>query len=302
MATTKAILTAANERFFPGAEALLKGFARHHPEAQRFIGVPECDYEAACVRFKGLATVLKPERIVEGIPLESQNKLTRLRMIDLPVDVAAYVDADAVLCRPCHRLWAVPDGTVNAVRGQAYCLLNNIAPRLHQWFLARYRHIVLARGFNSGVLALRPSDWRDLPSQFEKLLNEMGGYRPGELLDQPILNILLYGKINWLPRIYNATGSFDYTLPWNARIIHFTGDIKPWMPGFSRYEPAYYVWLRHGRCETDRMVLAKALLRIVLRSPVRLVKRYLRLRRVKNAWRKQVNDITEQQGSGSLHR
>ena len=104
------------------------------------------------------------------------------------------------------------------------------------------------------------------------------------MFDQPILNILFRGRVSWLPITYNAHFLFDYPIPLGVKIAHFTGYPKPWMAGFSQYEPAFYLWLVHGACVSDRSQRMHALLRVTLRTPLRLVRRHTHLRKVHKGW------------------
>ena len=88
-------------------------------------------------------------------------------------------------------------------------------------------------------------------------------------------------RVRYLPRAFNAHHVFDYPIPFRVRLVHFTNVPKPWQPGYPKHEPAYYYWLRYGEVETRFKPLAKAKLRIWLRTPRRLLSRFLRNRNLR---------------------
>lgn len=270
------LVTAATEAFLPGAAALLRSVRCFHPEVARRCFVQAADRAAAERALGGMAEVRTVERPIRGVPEDLQVCVARLAATQFDADVVAYVDSDAILVRPLPLLWNVRPGRVNAVRDLSFEIVNNMPPRYRDAFARQFPMACHDRGINTGVLAFRPADWRALPERFESVLSE-GRYQPyTAIMDQPILSALWYGRIDWLPRSYNAHYFYDHGIPWNVRVMHFTGRIKPWMSGFSRRERAYYYWLRYGEESASGRALAGAVLRIALATPGRLAARVVR--------------------------
>ncbi|MEO2089894.1 MAG: hypothetical protein ABGY75_10410, partial [Gemmataceae bacterium] len=76
----------------------------------------------------------------------------------------------------------------------------------------------------------------------------------------------------------NAHHVFDYAIPRDVRLVHFTNVPKPWMANYPKHEPAYYYWLRYGTGEERFWPLFKTKLRIWARTPRRLLSRSLKAR------------------------
>lgn len=275
MSETRALVTSCNERFAPGAEALLRSAARYHPDIDRYCFVPADECEALKARMGDVARVLPFPDVVRGIPAANMVNVGRLFVIVPDVDVAAYVDADAILCAPCDALWDVQPGRVNATPDAALCVAHNMALVNRPAFVARHPEVAGQRGVNAGVFALRRREWLDLPDRFEALMKE-GRYRYDVVIDQPLLNALFAGHLHYLPAGYNAHGLWDRRVPRDVRIIHFTGYCKPWMPDFPRHEPAYWWWLKHGLPRSSGWQLFLASLRIALWAPKRALGRLVR--------------------------
>jgi len=278
MKETRALVTSCNKLFASGAEALLRSAARFHPDIQRYCYVPQKELEELRCRLGPLTRVEACPEVIQGIPKENMANVGRLFVTVPDVDVAAYIDADALICAPCERLWEVAPGRVNAVADSANCVANNLSDANREYFVEKYPHVALHKGVNAGIFALRKKDWPDLAVSFEKMMVE-GGYRYDTVLDQPILNVLFSGRVNLLPFEYNAHGLWDNTLPNTVKIIHYTGRCKPWMAGFPRHEPSYWYWLKYGRLDAGIGHLACVRLWVMANWPRRQASRWLRRRK-----------------------
>jgi hypothetical protein len=277
MKETRALVTSCNRAFAPGAEALLKSAIRFHPEISRYCYVPQEELAGFRRQLGSLARVEAYPDVIRGIPKENMANVGRLFVTVPEVDVAAYIDADALICAPCAKLWEVASGRVNAVADSAICVANNISPANRDFFVKTYPDVVLHRGINAGVFALRKKDWPDLAVSFERIFTD-GGCHYDVILDQPILNVVFAQRIDHLPFEYNAHGLWDNTIPQNVKIIHYTGRCKPWMKGFPRHEPAYWFWLKYGRSDLGVWSSAWANVWVMANWPRRMVSRALRKR------------------------
>jgi lipopolysaccharide biosynthesis glycosyltransferase len=274
----KALVTACDAGYLIGAETLLKTVRKHHPEVKRYCIVPPADVGLAEQRLTGagLAEVLPLPRRIRGVPDRLQIAVAKLFTPMVREEVAAWIDCDAVMCRPAPEIWQVPEGRVNAVQDTAYEILNMVEPALRDSFSREFPDAIHRRGLNGGFFALRPAEWKNLPEQYELAL-ERGRYEPyPTIFDQPLLSALMLDKVDFLPFAFNAHHLYDYRIPRDARVVHFTNNPKPWMANYPKHEPAYYYWIKYGLEETRSLRLLSAKARIVLRTPQRLLSRSLR--------------------------
>lgn len=178
--------------------------------------------------------------------------------------------------RPAPELWAVPAGRVHAIQDITPVVLNNLPAAFKDTFREQFPEVSASKGFNSGVLAMRPSDWRDLPERFEAALARCRFPSYTGILDQPLLNTILRSAVAWLPFEYNTTSLSDRPIPKEAPIIHYTGPEKPWMAGFPKHEPSYYKWAKFVLEGTSPLQLFSLRVRILIRTPRRLLARRIR--------------------------
>lgn len=279
MTETRALVTSCNNVFAPGAEALLRSAAHFHPDIQRYCYVPQEELAVLQARLGHLARVEACPDVIRGIPKENMVNVGRLFVTVPDADVAAYVDADALICAPCGKLWEVSPGRVNAVADSAICVANNLSDANRRYFVENYPEVALHKGFNAGVFALRKKDWPNLSASFERMMIG-GGYRYDTILDQPILNVIFAGRVDLQPFKYNAHGLWDNHIPKDVKIVHYTGRYKPWMREFPKHEPAYWCWVKYGQPDVGRWYLTCLKLSIMANWPRRMVSRYLRKRRV----------------------
>jgi lipopolysaccharide biosynthesis glycosyltransferase len=275
---TKALVTACNLNHAVGAEALLRGIAKFHPDVHRYCYAPTEEVALLHQRLGNLAKVLPPPREIQGSPKKYQIALARLFAVTLPADVVVYMDSDVIICRPAPELWEVAPDTVNAIQDQGTKILDNVPPQYRDEFSQVFTEASLRKGFNSGVLGLRPHDWRDLPAQYEQLLAKLGYKDNPPMTDQPLLNVLLLDHVRWLSAIFNFHSLFENRIPRNVRIVHFAASqpIKPWMAIYPKHEMPYYYWVKYGLGERRLSCLLPLLARIVIMAPKRLMGRVYR--------------------------
>lgn len=271
----KAFATGCNLPYLEGAIPLLRRVEALHPEVERYCIVPPEETSAIRDRLGGLARVMPAPRAIAGIPDRMQVAVAKLFITAIDADVVAWVDCDAVLCRPAPEIWKVEPGTVTAVRDTSYCILNNVPPDLKEAFVRRHPEASGQKGMNAGLFALRPTDWPGLSEWYERELAESDYPRYDRIMDQPLLNALWLGKIRWLPHSFNSHNIYDYAIPSDVRIVHFTGHLKPWALNYPKHEPAYDYWLRYGLGETRGSRLLGSRLRIMARTPRRVLCRAL---------------------------
>ena len=246
---TRAVVTGCNANFLPGAAGLLRSVRTFHPDVTRYCLVPVGEEEACRAGLGDLAEVVTAPRPVRGVPNKPILQLLAARTFipTFPADVVAWVDCDVVFCRPAPELWDVPAGHVNAVADAVYNLGLMVPADVWEpyakWFSVAQKQ---DPGFNAGIYALRSADWRDLPERYEEVIErgQFPHYPPG--FDQPVLNGLFRDRVNWLSRAFNCHAIYEFGIPSDARIIHYTANPKPWMPGYGAHNPGYAEWERHA--------------------------------------------------------
>jgi lipopolysaccharide biosynthesis glycosyltransferase len=276
-----AAVTGCDANFVLGAATLLRDLKRFHPDVDRFCITPAQDADAVQVKLGDLATVMPAPRTITVIPDAMQPALLKLFTPLVPADVAVWIDCDMVLCRPAPELWDVPLGQVVAVQDTAYKILYMVEPELREQYAKQFPAIVEGRGFNGGLFALHCHEWKDLPERYENAFRAGGYANHPKIWDQPFLNGLMQPNVKYLPRAFNAHHVFDYPIPSDVRLVHFTNVPKPWQENYPKHEPAYYYWLRYGLLEERAWPLLKAKLRIGLRTPRRLLSRFLKNRNLR---------------------
>jgi hypothetical protein len=276
---TRAAVTGCDARFVLGAATLLRDVARFHPEVVRVCIAPAADAASVQAQLGDLAIVMPAPRPIRVVPEAMQPALLKLFTPRVDADVAVWIDCDMVMCRPAPELWQVPRGEVVAVMDSADKIISMVEPELRERFTRQFPGIVEGRGFNGGLFALHCEEWKDLPERYENTF-DAGDYpfHP-KIWDQPFLNGLFQPKVQYLPRAFNAHHVFDYAIPHDVRLVHFTNVPKPWQDGYPKHEPAYYYWLRYGLQEERIAPLALAKARIWARTPRRMLSRWLKARR-----------------------
>ena len=245
----RAIVTGCNIAFLPGAIGLLESVRTFHPDVARYCLVPPDEAEQARKVLADLAEVSVAPRPIRGVPDKPILHLLAGRTFipTFPAEVVAWVDCDVVFCRPAPELWDVPSGKVNAVQDSVYNLGMMVPNDVWEHYVTIFPNMTRDQiGFNAGIYALRSSEWLNLHELYEAAIapGRLPYYPPG--FDQPLLNGLFHGRINWLPRAFNCHASYELGFPPGVRIIHYTANPKPWMPGYGAHNPGYYEWALHG--------------------------------------------------------
>ncbi|MEI8140545.1 MAG: glycosyltransferase [bacterium] len=268
----RVLVTSCDLRFAEGAEGLLRSVRHCHPEVASICYVPLREVDALVARLGLLARVEAFPVTIEGVPDRSQVTVGRLFAVVPDADAVVYADADVVFCRPAPELWDIEPGKVNAVQDTSRIISDNLAGVNRELFVRQFPEVAFQKGANSGVLGLRPQDWKDLPQRFSDALVK-GGFQYEPIIDQPMLNALFAPNFRWLPFEYNSHCLFDRRVPRNVRLVHFTGGVKkPWQPGFPKHEPAYWYWLKYGSSpRPSRGHLLLAALWIAVSTPKRKV-------------------------------
>lgn len=144
-----------------------------------------------------------------------------------------YLDADIVCQGSINNLPTLPLG--DSVAGV-------VPERDKTWWISRSKSLecpAIENGyFNSGVLLLNIPAWASeyVSGKAMSLLSDKNITRKLSYMDQDILNIILSGKVTFIPGKYNTQFSLNYELkdsfinPINKStvLIHYVGPTKPW--------------------------------------------------------------------------
>ena len=242
---TQALVTGCNAKFLPGAVGLLRSVRTFHPDVARYCLVPPGEQEECRAVLGDLAIVVVAPRPVAGVPDRPLLQLLAARTFipTFPADVVAWVDCDVVFCRPAPGLWEVPPGMVNAVADAVYNLGLMVPGDVWDSYARQFAGVTREQpGFNAGIYALRSAEWKDLPERYEAAVapENLPYYPPG--FDQPVLNGLFRDRVNWLPRQFNCHAIYEFGIPADVQLIHYTANPKPWMSGYRRHWPGYADW------------------------------------------------------------
>jgi lipopolysaccharide biosynthesis glycosyltransferase len=282
--TKRAILTGCDMNYMPGAAALLRSVARHHPNVARYCIVPDRDKVSAEHALAGLATVITPPRPIRGLAERMQVAYGKIFMpLLVPHETTLWLDSDIVVCRPIDELFAVVSGHVRAVCSTPHGkVTHNLPLKLRTRFEDLCPQASREAGFNGGVFALRPTDWPDLVEKIEQMIADLGWSTTDIFYEQALLNHLFLGKIDYLPMEYNWTELFDKPPPSSVRVVHFASKPKPWMPGYPKHEPGYWFWVRHGMPRASLSQRMAIRTWVWLNTPRRHISRLIRKVRGKN--------------------
>lgn len=190
---------------------------------------------------------MKADYLSHKHPHLTETAMLRLfydRIVEQRYDRIAYIDCDTIVKKDAtvlltqnigdHILGAVPD---------VFAEMNEGDERVYPYF-------------NSGVLLINDQRWRSesIGNQLDSILQDSD---PQELpcLDQDVLN-LLFARLGYcvLPYTFNfqyqARLSSIFSPPGvnldDARIIHYTGDLKPWLEWAPQAYSCYYEHYRHA--------------------------------------------------------
>ncbi len=176
------------------------------------------------------------------------------------VTKAMYIDADTVILRPLHKLYALRLGEHIA----AMAAEPTIYPEVKNYLGIPEEEAY----FNSGVMLINLSLWREegIEDNCFSYYNKMGGKLP--FADQDILNAVLRKRVIRLPQRYNFFSNYYYfrysTLCKIAEyygkgetkesffvakhhpvVLHYAGAERPWIQGNrNHYKRAYLRYLR----------------------------------------------------------
>ncbi|MEA3490114.1 MAG: glycosyltransferase [Candidatus Omnitrophota bacterium] len=226
----RCIATSSDSNYFPALIALLRSLRRTNPH------IPVIVFDGGLTRRETkkagrLATIIPKKPFMD---LKGRGKFSYIGMVTLlkfetaglDFEKVLYLDADMVVLEDLEPLFSFPEGKVGVVR--EVNALKNMFRLQHRKILAESIGIDWnERGFNAGLLSLRPAEWRDLPERARELVGRFGPDVFSKSKDQQILNLIFYGKTHHFPVRYNFSPFYDNDTVAPA-IIHYLTRCKPW--------------------------------------------------------------------------
>lgn len=231
------ILIAPDNNVIGPTCVLLNSLRSNHPDTAINLYVLWCDLSAdnvdALNRFAGKLGIevielnLDPEKIsrtYDRLPRRNLTRTALLRcfageMVPQDVDRLLYLDTDTIVAGPVCELYETP--LAGCIAGAA---LNPGPTHLTEFGVGEERY------FNSGVLLIDMEQWRqhDIDRKLREFLQQHPEKCP--FFDQCALNVVLAGQTVTLDPRWNVMGCLkDEVAYTNVSIIHYAGDVKPWL-------------------------------------------------------------------------
>lgn len=235
MASDRCIVTAADSNYFPALMALLRSLRRTNPH------LPVIVFDGGLSR----GQAKRAGRFSKVIPKEpsikidgrgkfsyiSNTSLLKFEVTDLSHEKVLFLDADMVVLEKLDELFLFPETSVGVV--PEVNSVKNMFRIQHRETLAKSLDIDLDEtGFNGGLFALRPREWKGLPERARALMDRFGEDFFSKSKDQQLLNIIFSGKTHYFPARYNFSPFYDNAEDHRPAIIHYLTRCKPWHYGF----------------------------------------------------------------------
>ncbi|MBU6181878.1 MAG: glycosyltransferase family 8 protein [Verrucomicrobia bacterium] len=221
--------------------------------------------------------VQRPAGEFSGLPrwgrisLGTYHKLTLGSWLPGNATKAIWLDCDTLVFEDLARLWIMePQGKV------ALACRDSLVPRLGASFgVAGWKRACLnadAPYFNAGVMLIDVERWREAGVE-KRSLDYLRQFGPKVWFwDQEALNAVLAGHWKSLAPSWNFPASMAGPSKEMPRIVHFSGNIKPWVfPGKGALHTAYGRYLDRTAWKGWRPAPSwkQRLLSIYIHSPLR---------------------------------
>ena len=218
------------------------------------------------------------------ISLGTYQKLTIGSWLPASVSKALWLDCDTLVLQDLTPLWHTKlDGNA------ALACPDSLVPRLGASFgVAGWKETGLnanAPYFNAGVMLIDVERWRETGVE-KRALDYLRQFGPKVWFwDQEALNAVLHGHWKSLDPSWNFPASIAGPSTEMPRIVHFSGNIKPWLvPGKGALHQAYERCLDQTAWTVQRAVPSwrQRLLSLYIHSPLRAI--MLPLERLHMRW------------------
>jgi len=231
----RCVVTAADAGYFPALMALLRSLKRTNPHLPVLVfdgGLSKIQ----AIKVGSFAKVLpkRPPFKIRGrgkFSYIGDTTLLKLEVGGLECEKVLYLDADMIVLERLDELFDFPEGSVGAVME-----VNSV----RNMFRSRHRDILFEMidigwddpGFNAGLFALRPAEWRDLAEKAQSLVETFGEEVFSKSKDQQLLNVLFSGKVHVFPGRYNFSPFYDNIMTCKPAVVHYLSALKPWHTGY----------------------------------------------------------------------
>ncbi len=165
------------------------------------------------------------------VPIATLARLVLADYIPANYKHVVYLDGDTQIMGDITPLlkFEVPEGKIAAVNGSIW-LTGNTNAEWNKQYLKNLGGVDQYQYFNGGVLAFQLETWAEIGPQALKFFfeNSEACYHH----DQSALNAVCKGRRVTLEPAYNFHSEYAKLCvknSYNPRIVHFTGNTKPWM-------------------------------------------------------------------------
>lgn len=231
------IATASDAEYFPALMGLLRSLVRTNHYLPRVVF--DGGLTPAQVRkVSGLADVVRREPFTSitargKFAYITDTTFLKFEAVTLDADKVLFLDADMVVLEDLEELFSFPRGTVGVV--PEVNIVKNMFRLKHRETLTENIDIDWEKsGFNGGIFALRPAEWKDIKERALSLIDRFGAEVFSKSKDQQLLNIIFAGKTHYFPRRYNFSPFYDEGAIEKPAIIHYLAGLKPWHDGYPR--------------------------------------------------------------------
>jgi len=232
----RCIATSCDSKYYPGLIALLVSLKKTNPDIPVVVfdgGLTDAQRRVA----GGFAEVLrkKPFTIIPGrgkFSYIGDTTLLKFEVAALEYDKALYLDADTIVTEKLDPVFDIPRGYVGVVK-EVNAVKDMFRPKDRHSLAESIGIDWEEKGFNAGVFALYPQEWRDLREKALALIGRFGAEVFSKSKCQQLLNIIFAGRTYALPRRYNASPLYDKDIG-DPAVIHYLCETKPWHEGYPR--------------------------------------------------------------------
>ena len=226
----RCIATSCDSKYFPALIAFLRSLKRTNPD------IPVVVFDGGLTKRQS-KKIGKSAELIKKRPFANirgkgkfsyigQTTLLKLETSTLDYHKVLYIDVDAVVLKNLDELFSFPEGTVGVVK-EVNMVKSMFRPKDREGLAASLNIDWDALGFNAGVFAIRPTEWRSLTLKAKELIDCFGAEVFSKSKDQQLLNILFQGKTYDFPGEYNFSPFYD-SGKYQPAIIHYLTKCKPW--------------------------------------------------------------------------
>ena len=160
-------------------------------------------------------------------------------------DKLLYLDCDLIVQGDISTLFETPmaDYVISGVLDQGMAYHRKHTPKFTN-YCEQTLGLTQQQGYiNSGVLLINSALWRQ--QQCTQLcLDALGKLSEPLYPDQDVLNMVFKGAINYLPAQWNVTRDGEPDPDVQAKVIHYTGELKPWNTPSSLWSEDWWFYAR----------------------------------------------------------